>query len=185
MKQRSVSEGERLNCLCDIRPQEDTMVQWYNVIIFDTNQSMSTRFEFLHTRQGDCDANLLSVLHLRIGNSHSIKSNDSEMHKARIVLKARVWRFIELNYLQSNDFENTKTKINAGPRYMRWCSSLVSSHQKHSDSFIEKFEILKWSNKQDCDLPCLSPAACCVPLQNYYIFCQGKARPGIMMGFGE
>ena len=40
------------------------------------------------TQYEDCDANLLSVF--QIENSHSIKSNDSELHKARIVLKARV-----------------------------------------------------------------------------------------------
>ena len=69
--------GERLNCVMghDIRPQDDTMIQWYNGIIFDTSQSMSTRYEFLHTIHEACDANLLSVL--RIENSHSIKSKDS------------------------------------------------------------------------------------------------------------
>ena len=71
--------------ITDIRPQDDTMIQSHHSR-YPTSQCQQDLSFF--TQYRDCDANLLSVL--QIENSHSIKSNDSELHKARIVLKARV-----------------------------------------------------------------------------------------------
>ena len=71
----------------DIRPQDDTMIQCHNSPDPPVSSQCQQDMSFF-TQYKDCDANLLSVF--PIENSHSIKSNDSELHKARIVLKARV-----------------------------------------------------------------------------------------------